>query len=303
MATDIRRTLKFSQGANTTALGVTSDPEWRQFDESLVDHAAAQRRLGKSRVYAFTPTSTIVDFDGTNDVLTLPYDSRVWQLHTMSAFTLKGMCVADSYAAVRPIFFKGTDATHFNISIFMDSTSSGRIACTLRDSGGTNTTLVGATGITAGTTVAWMLTLSGGTFTFYANGTSASGTLGTGTLQGANTDVLLGSDNLTLLDGGIDHVTLLSTVETTQRGNWCRQLNPRAENVLADYVITLDANGYFLDRSLFENHGSSAGSPATNRACLCKNPDPVGALALNLDTSGRRQLYAAVGDRVYPVRV
>ncbi len=81
---------------------------------------------------------------------------------------------------------------------------------------------------------------------------------------------------------------------------WCRTLHPRAENVIFDYLVGLDANNYCLDRGPYEAHGLGIGSPATTHDPLALNASPVLALASCINVDGRRQQYAVVRDRVVP---
>lgn len=296
MGESIIRVTDFSGGANTTANGVTSKPHWAIFDEANVDGGGSRRRLGKVKIAQFTAYSTIVDFDGTNDILTIPADSRVIPLGTR--WTFKILFQTDSIASNRYIMGRtGAGAVSFKI---MHSTSS-TVVVTVTDSASNATTLTW-TGVAAATVCALQVARDGATLTGYLNGVVQATTMhATNLLIGGAQQ--LGADNGgSLFDGGIDFLRLLSTYETSQRDGWCRSMFPRNQNTLADWIVTLDANGYALDRGIYEMHMTSAGSPATDRTALAYNADPVVSLSNNIDSSGRLQGYAIVGDRVVPYR-
>lgn len=298
MAQTINRILDFSGGANTTVGAVTSRAAWRSFDEALIDAGTSQRRLGKSRAYAFTPTSTIIDFDGTNDYVTHGTAAAYWPLGVQ--FTTEILFVVDSIASDRFVLGRsGAPAVYLTIK----QTTTSTVVVVLTDSAGNTCTLTW-TGIGAGTLCALLIARNGATVYGSLNNTVMTGTLASATNDMASQAPRFGQDNAgSWLDGAIDTYRILSTYETSQRHGWLRNPFPRADNVVMDYIFTIDADSYVYDRGIFEQHGTTSGSPATNRTALALNPDPVEALASNVDGSGRRQAYAVVGDRAYPFRV
>jgi hypothetical protein len=297
VATYERKVLNFTSGLNTTALSVTSKPVWREMSEANIDRVACQRRLGKLSLYQFPVVATICNFDGVNDRIAIPHDTRIFPLGTR--FTVKTLFVVDTINVDRFVIGRnGAAATWLTVK----QTTTSTVVAVITDSAGTATTLTW-TGIAAGTVCALMIAREGATVRGVLNGTVQTGTM-SATLSLASGVAALGTDNgASFLDGAVDHLTILKTYETSQVDGWIRHLNPRAENVLADWLVALDANDRMQDRGRFEVVCASTGTPATNRTPLCLNPDPIVAFGLNLDSSGSRQGYAVVGDRVYPVKV
>ncbi len=297
MSTKIVRVSEFTEGANTTALGVTSDPVWQEFNEAQIDHGAAQRRLGRVKLYQFPVVAQIVDFDGSNDTITMRGSTTIYPLGVR--WSLETLFVVDSIASDRFILGRsGSSAT----SITIKQTTGSTVVVVITDSAAATTTLTW-TGIGAATKCALLVTRDGATVTGYLNGVTATATMSATNLL-ATWGCCLGSDNGgSYLDGAIDFFRIFRTVKTSQRDGWCRLLNPRSEDVMVDYLVDLDANGYCRDRGTLELHSAGTGSPATNRTPLCLNPDPVMAIALNLDTSSQRQGYVVVGASVYPVKL
>lgn len=289
----IRRALSFGEGANTSETGISAQPVWRNFDEADVSGGGNRRRLGRKLLAQFTSTALITDFDGTNDLIQMPTTFNMSTTLGLK-WTMEILFVTDAIASNRSVVGGGPGA-----AIKVVHTSTSTVTVTVKDSANTDVTLT-FTGIAAGTVCALMLTRDGAALTAILNGTTATGTMSaTNTL--ANVTMALGAiATANYFDGGIDFIRFLSTVETSQRNGWMRLPDPRAENVIADWLVGLDANGYCLDRSKNEFHATSSGSPATNRAPICYNADPVIGLGATFDKSGARLAYAVVGDGVVP---
>lgn len=295
MGTEIRKSLTFVEGARTTPLDVTSEPVWIAMDDAMIDRVACQRRLGKSRLYKFSAVSTIVDFDGSDDRIALNLTtSSVPTFGTR--LTVKLLFVVDDISSDRFVIGRNAAATAW---FTVKQTTTETVVATVADSGGTTTSLTW-TGIEAGTKCALMVVRDGASLTGYLNGTTQTGSMSASNNFGTGV-ASLGSDNGgSFLNGAIDHLTILSTAETSQRDGWCRHMNPRAENVIADWIVTLSGTRV-LDRGPYAAHLTATGSPASNRTPLALNPEPVMAIGSNLDRSGRAKTYCVVGDRVYPV--
>lgn len=291
----IRRALSFGEGANTSESGITAAPAWRSFDEANVSGGGNQRRFGKVKLYQFPVTATVVDFDVTNDRIDLPSVAALTVLGTR--FSVECLFNTDTLSALRAVLgdFSGTGAP-----IKIVHATSGVVTVTFRDSSG-NTTQLSSAAVAAGTDVRLLATRNGAALSLYVNNAAAV----TGTMNATNPmatgRMSLGTVNgSNWYDGRIDYLRFLNTVETSNRNALLRLPNPRADNVIADYLVTLDSNGYCLDRGPGEYHGESQGSPASTGIPLCVNPDPVMGLGSNVDKSGKRQFYAVVGSRVYP---
>lgn len=297
------RVIDFRRGMETTREEQNDDLfSWRELLNARVDKASLRRRKGMESLYKATTTVTALAFDAVDDAIAIAHDSRVWALSALPEWTLEGLFKPTSYAAARTIFSRNTGtAANVDVLVYMDSTSSGRIVCELMDSAAAKTTIA-VTGIAATTVVAWRLTkATTGTYTLYANGSSSTGTLGSGTLKVNTTDALaVGKQNSGLLFlGSGEFVRLFRGVRQTFADAYCRLLDPRAPSVLADYCLDIDANNYCVDRSAFGNHATVAGSPATTTT-LAVNHAPIRGLAHNKDKQGRRRVYFWAGNVLYP---
>lgn len=298
MGTTIPRQFNFARGANTTAIGHTSAfPVYPVLDEIDLNRVAAQRRKGKAAIYTFTATSDLIEFDGTDDVVTPYIDSRVmplgvrWTAETLFVTTT---VVADHYIVGRG----GASAAWLKI---LHSTSS-EVVVTLTDSAGNTATMTWA-GIAAGTVCMLQVTRNGTAVTGYLNGTSKTATLASATNLMAGNAWVFGADNAGSYHlGRIDYFRVFSAVKTTIRDLRFRLLDPRAPSVLMDYILTNDANNRVIDRGPYEAHAATTGSPTTAGAALAANPDPVRFIVSNLDTDNAQQGYAMVGKKVYPMR-
>lgn len=300
----VTRHFDFRAGLQTTALTQGAGAAaFQTFQNARVDKGAAIRRPGMRRVARVTPTVYCGDFDGVDDSVSIAHDSRVWSLSSMAEWTIGGLCKPTSYAATRGVLCRFTaTANDVDVNVYMDSTSSGRIVADLKDDAGATTSLA-VTGIAAGTLTAWMLTkATTGTYTLYANGSSSSGTLGSGTLKVNTTDPLRigrkpGAGTFFL--GGIDFVRLHSVCLTSQRDGWRRLTNPYARTVLADYCVEKDANGDVPDRSLFGITATVQGALATTLASLAVNPAPIQGMAGDVSKDNARIVRFVAGGRIY----
>lgn len=293
MGEQISRMLSFGQGANTSETGISSMPLWRSFDEADVSGGGNRRRNGKVKIYQFPVTSRVVDFDGSNDAVTL---TSFAPEALPTRWTMEMLFVVDDIASTRQIL--GGTGTGAGIRVLQNT--SGTIQVIIRDSAASTTTLT-FSAVSVGTVCALMVTRNGAEVTGYLNGSTQTGTMSATNVLATHTLVIGANNAAGYLDGGVDFLRFLNTVETSQKHGWIRLPDPRADNVIADWIVTLDANNYILDRGVNEYHGLATGSPASTRVPVCLNPDPVLAIGSNLNKSGARQVYAVVGDGVYPL--
>lgn len=292
----IRRALSFGEGANTSETGISSQPVWRNFDEADVSGGGNRRRLGRKKLTQFSTTALIVDADGVNDLILFGQFATGGFLTTSTRWTMEVLFKTTSLAANRTIMGSPASAA---TPILVTHTTGSTVTVVVKDSASANVTLT-FTGVPVSTVCALMLTRDGASLVGYLNGVTATGTM-SATLGLATGAITLFADNAAaFFIGGVDYLRFLSTVETSPRSGWMRLPDPRAENVVADWLIALDANNYCLDRSKNEYHGTATGSPATTRTPLCYNPDPVIGLGTTFDKSGARLGYAIVGDGVVP---
>lgn len=300
------RPVDIMRGMETTAVESTDDP-WAC---PLVQNVRLQRgcwqtRGGKVRLTYQTTPAVCITFDGVNDAVGLAHHSEITAFSSIPEWTIEGLCTPTSYAATRGIFCRNTaTAANVDVNIYMDSTSSGRIVADLQDDAAAVTTLQ-ITGIAAGTKVAWRVTKAAtGTYTLTANGSSTTGTLGSGTMKVNTSDALAigrkpGAGTFFL--GPIDFVRVFRGVKTTYMDSYARLLNPRTPSVLADWICDIDANNYAWDRGPFGNHGAVTGSPGTT-ASIAVNHNPVLGLQQVGDDIAARKFYARIGAKVYPAK-
>jgi hypothetical protein len=176
------------------------------------------------------------------------------------------------------------------------------MVATVTDSATTVTTLT-ATVVPAATKTRVQLVRDGANLFFRVNGVTVTGTMSATNLVQAGNPIVLGADNAaTFYDGAIDFFRGWRTALTSQKYGFLRNPHPRGPSVMFDYVGSLDANGIMLDRGPYEMHGVASGTPASTRAPLAPNSDPVLFVTSGNDNNTTRQGYAGVRDRVYPVK-
>ena len=284
-------------GANTTQLSeVSSFPVYTDLTGMRVDRGPFRRRKGKSWLSTFTPVSNLITFDATNDVVTIPADSRVFPLGTR--FTLETLFRTTSVASARVVMGRATaSACGIKITHKTDST----IETVVEDSAGTTTTITTVGTYAVGSDVAYQLVRDGAALTVRTNGTETTGTM-SATLSLRSAAQTIGADNGgSWYLGRIDFVRCLRNALTTQRWGRLRLTDPHAPNVVFDLIMVADANNTVMDRGLYQLHSAASGTPASNTAPLAPNSDPVTFIAANLDVNNERQGYVGIGPKVYPV--
>lgn len=290
------RSTNVPKGLETTRDTNSSRLAWTKYDNSRTAEDSDERRAGYKRLYRFAASSVLMDFDGTNDFVSLwTTDSRVAGFGTV--FTLETLFQTDDISAARVVLGRaGASACGVTIT----HTTSSTVTTTVEDSAGTTTTLT-HTGIAAGTLCAYQLVRDGATLTAKINGTSQTGTM-SATLSLRSAAQVIGADNAgSFYDGRIDFIRVLRYAKTNQYDGWARLVDPRTPGVLVDYVVEPDANGHVMDRGALGIHGVTSGSPATDVAPLAVNPMPVLGIASNLDKNFKRQAYIRVAGTIYPV--
>lgn len=287
----------FDEALQTTRAVQTTTPRgYETFLNARNSAGPAKVRKGKVKLATIAPgdDAKIIDFDGSNDLVTITYDARALGWDSMPAFTLEGLVNVDSLASTRTIFARDSaTASRRGLTIYQDSTSGGRVVCEVRDSAGTLAGTLAVTGISTSTNVAWMVTFATPVVTLYANGSSTSVSIATTYLGSGADNALVGQDNgnANKYDGRQEFVRAFSYAKTSQADNWTRLVYPRADGVLFDYVMEIDAGtGFVLDRSQYENHADVTGSPTTSATLLGAPPVPIQALAPMIAKSGNRRL-------------
>lgn len=284
-------------GANTTQLGeVSAFPIYSDLTGMRVDRGPFRRRLGKTALTQFAATSNLIVFDATNDMVTIPADTRVAPWGTR--FTLEMLFRTTGVGSARVVLGRATaSATGVKVTHKTDST----IETVVTDSAGTPTTITTAGAYAVGSDVRYQLVRDGASLTVRTNGTATTGTM-SATLSLASGMQSIGVDNSgSYYEGRIDFVRLLRTALTSQRWGYLRLPDPRASFVLFDYIVANNGNNTVMDRGPYEMHATTTGSPTTTGAPLAPNSDPITFIASNLDVNNERQSYIGVGANVYPV--
>ena len=289
------RSSNVPKGLETTRDTSSSRLAWVKYENSRTAQDSDQRRAGYKRLYRFAAPSVLMDFDGTNDFVSLwVTDARVNPFGTV--FTLETLFQTDDISSNRVILGRAAAGV---VGVTITHTTSSTVTTVVEDSAGTTTTLT-HTGIAAGTLCAYQLVRDGATLTAKINGTTQTGTM-SATLSLRSGAPALGKDNAgSFYDGRIDFIRVLRYAKTNQYDGWARLVDPRSPGVLVEYVIEPDANGTVMDRGALGIHGATTGSPAINVAPLAVNPMPVLGIASNLDKNFKRQAYIRVAGTIYP---
>ena len=292
-----------TRGLNTSQSEQSGSPgTYRVYQNARTSTGPTTVRDGMKRIASITAGSdaNIIDFDGANDVVTFAGSTtwpEVWPLGTQ--WTVEFLCQADTLAADSYVF-----ATHNSASVYgirVKQTATGTIVADVQDSANVVVTLTSPASYGTGVVVAGQITRDGVSLTMRLNNSTAvTGTM-SATLLLRGQALGIGAQNTAnFYDGRIEFVRGFNTVKTTQEMCWNRLVNPRAADVLFDYVTEIDAGtGFVLDRSRFENHGDIAGSPTTTSTLLGNNPAPVQGMGAMLDRNGRRRVIATVRGGTY----
>lgn len=291
--------IEFTPGLNTQTLEeTTAFPVWQRFQNLRAGRVGAERRPGCQPITRIVSTSSIIDFDGVNDTVTCDYDARtIGAIKTRTSWSIEFLCQPTTLAAQRTILNHSTQ-----LSIFQDSTSSGRVVATIKDAGGATLTLQ-VTGVAAASRVEGRLSRTGSlTWSLEVNGTAATGTAAD-VPETSTAAMHIGStgaaSNWYL--GRIERVTMVAPYRTGRMSLCSREQRPYLPNVLFDFVTEVDANGYVLDRSRYGLHAAAVGSPATTTSLLAVNPMSVQAIGQTRGNSNANVVYVVAGGRVYPL--
>lgn len=286
------------RGLNTSRDVRSSALVYEEYLNARSGESTDLRRKGMARLYRFTAPSSLVDFDGTDDLI--QFGTGTTLIGSLTTFTLEALWVNDTVAASS--FVLGRNAAA-NVPIKIEHTSSSTVVTTITDSAGTASTTT-HTGIGAGVACAWQLVRVGSAVTVKINGTSQTTTMNATNAVAAGTQQAGGDNGASFFNGALDFFRGFRTAKTSQMDGWTRLLNPYATAVLFDFLGGVDANGVCVDRSrVGRNHGTSTGSPTSARAPVAVNPAPILAIASNKDNDALRQSYVRAGGIVYPLEV
>lgn len=293
---------RFGKGLQTKGTEDFSGPdEFRVAQNVRFRTGNARRRAGQSNIALAGSDNTARNFDGVNDVITVPKDARVWALPLR--FTLRFLISGDDTPAGDEYFLGWSGTGNKPLTIKRDANR--KIVVDFWDSAGTQTTLTSATATTNATAYPCALIRDRSTLTLWIENTAdVTSTSVSATLLGRTP-----ADNLTFgahnganfFDGTIDYVDLQNVVYTSNADGWLRLVDPRAEHVLADYGFEVDANGLLTDRSRYENTGLNSGS--SSATALCIQHSPVLGMAPRVDAAGRKKVLTIAGGLVYDVEM
>ena len=290
---------RFGKGLQTQAGEDFQAPdEFRVFQDVRVKDGRGKRRAGRARLAVTTSDNTARNFDGTNDVITVPKDTRVWALPLR--FTLRFLVSGDDTPAGDEYILGWSSTGNKGITIKRDS--SRKIVVDFWDSAGTNTTLTSTTATTNGTAYPCAVIRSGASLALWVENTAEATASVSATLLGRTP-----ADNLTFgahnganfFDGSIDHVDLQNVALTDNRDGWLRLVDPRADHVTACYGFEVDSNGYLTDLSRYENTGLNSGSSSATAMCL--SHAPVLGMHGWVAASGQKYVMVNAGGVLYPV--
>ena len=293
---------RFGKGLQTKANEDFGQPDaFRTFQNVRVRDGLAKRRKGVARLAITGSDNTARNFDGTNDVITVVKDTRVWILPLR--FSLRFLVNGDDTPAGDE-YILGWSSTG-NKPITIKRTSSRTIVVDFWDSAGTQTTLTSSTATTNGTSYACMVTRDTSTMKLWVNETAeATSTSVSATLLGRTP-----ADNLTFgahnganfWDGTTDHVDLQNVCLSHNNDGFLRLHDPMAEHVLACYNFEVDANSLITDLSRYGNTGLNSGS--SSATALCVQDAPVTGMHPFVDAQGQKKVLITAGGLVYAVEV
>ena len=293
---DIRpRATNVPKGLETTRDTRSSRLAWVEYLNSRTAEDSDKRRDGMVRLHRFAASSAMIDFDGSDDFVTVTADTRVVPWGTI--FTLETLWINDSIGANAVILGRSAAAA---CGVTITHTTSSTVTTVVEDSAGTQTTIT-HTGLGAATVCAYQLVRNGASLSVKINGTEQTGTM-SATLSLRSGAQAVAKDNAgSFLNGRIDFLRLFRYAKTNQYDGWARLVNPRAPGVVFDYVYESTASNHTLDRGSMGLHGVVNGTPATNGAPLAVNPVPVLGITSNLDNNSSQKVYVRAAGALTPL--
>lgn len=291
------RTLTFARGLETTSSGRSDDPfAWEEFLNFRSTRGSARRRDGMVRIASFSNASTAIDFNGATDSVVMPnFGNGAGEIDLPLTWTMETLFQAGTLASQQTLF---GDLTGSQGPIRLYVTTAGVLTWVVYDSSNTGTTLT-IPGITANQVVGVQMIRDGADLSIFAAGLTDTDTMSaTNALKDAGWNA--GTQNSTnYLTGRIDFFRIFSGVKAHKMDLYCRLLNPRARDVIANWDFVADANGYVVDSSVNQRHLATTGSVAAG-ASISVRHTPIWGLAQTTNTSGARDGYARAAGYIYP---
>lgn len=279
------------KGLSTTGYSGGAPDEFDVFQNADTDHGGFEARGGMVRLAKIADVRGILDFDGTDDAVTLLANP----LFSGTAWTLEILFVVDDISSDRYII-GGATAT---VGIKIRQTTTSTVVIDIRDSAGTTTTLT-HTGVAASTLCGLQLTRNGATLTSWLNGNTQTGTMSATNELATNSTRIGVHNSANWLDGAVDYVRGWSVVRATKQDIYRRLQNPRNRNVLFDYVTTQGTASTpdVRDRSAFGLHAAVAGTPTWARTPLSKSA-PIQGGAYSVRKNGTKEIVVISAGRPY----
>ena len=286
------------RGLSTTGYSGGSPDEFDTFQNVETDHGGFEARGGMVRLAKIADARGILDFDGTDDKVTLPTDFSTLGL----IWTIGVLFQTDSIASDRFLVGRPSATT---IGFTLKHTTTSTVVVTLIDSGATTITLT-FTGISAGTLCSLIIWRNGATVTGWLNGTtaSASGSIGAALLLKSGFPVVGADNGGSFFDGGIDRMTCWSAIRTTKQDAYRRIQNPWHKDLVFNYVFTQGTASTpdVHDVSKFGLHAAVSGTPSWARTPL-SNSAPIQGMAYSTRIDGTRELAIMSAGRPYTAAV
>lgn len=272
--------------------------EWVELRDWRLSSGRLKPRPGMARVDKADTTIRGISLNGSSQYLEIAADDRVWS--TGLHFTIRAICTPSAFSGVQTIIgFK--HATDVPVWLRLDG---GNVKATVRDSGGTSTTLTSSSTFSAGP-LGIELVRDGATLTLYVNGAqeatdSISATLA---FDGAGGNLLFGATGATpgsFFGGTLDGPEYLSIASHPTTESLVRFPDPRSSVCRAWYDFDLDANDVVRDYSRFRNHGRAIASP-TDTAVLSHPWAPIHGITSFLTRDGETRVFLVAGKTGYIV--
>lgn len=286
---------EFGWGGLNTRAGGTGLPllDCADLQDMRVVGEDIVQRLGIVRIAQAAGLAQAIDLDGSSEYASAEVDARVWGLGLY--WTLEIAVAAGAAGDDDSPLRVGTSTDAILVDI-----QSGKWRVQVTDSAATTTTLTSTSDVSTSDTDTLQVVRNGAFLTLRVNGTAED----SDTMSAANDvrtpvgEIRIGRGASSgLLQGAIDYVRLFDYAKTHHRDRLVRTPDPRAPYVLADYDGRI-ADGMIYDRSRYENHLVTTGSPSSVTS-LCVNPAPIRAISMSVDENSRKQLLVAAGGQFY----
>lgn len=307
MPHDVVTIANFQKGLATKGSEDFGEPDaFRTAQNVRFKTGSAKRRAGTAKVATAGTDNVAQNFDGTNDVVTVPRNgasawTSVWNLPLRWSLRLLVSC--DDTPAGDEFILGWSSTGNKGLTVKIDS--SRRIVVDHWDSAGTNVTLTG-TAITAATATPIMVTRSTSTLKLWIENTvAASSTSLSSTLLGRTTvdNLTFGAHNgANFFDGTIDYCDLQHGVVLADNADgFLRLTDTYADPVEACYFFAKSANNHVDDLSRNGNTGLLSG--ASDATALCVQASPVLLMHQWQKANGTRPILLNAGGRIAPCTV